>query len=247
METIIAVLMFFVTLNCAMKISLWDWKRRLAFSAVLAVFVWWSRRYAMLQSKTQIADLLQDITALQNMAVLVTIESAVNFAFCAYRFGDAAENRKWWRSVLEWYPSLLVFPVMFCVLTQAMFMAVGVDFAVTSAAVAIAAFVLLPLLAEGMKRLVPHTEGRVEAHLLLSCLVCVLGLISTVTGRMIYQANNTPVDWQMASAAALAFVILFFAGFFGSRLKWKLSCKTQNYDKKLQTGTLGRCPADKLK
>jgi len=215
-------LMFFVTLNCAVKISLWNWKRRFAFSAVLAAFVWWSARYAILQSKTQIASLLQDVGALQNMAVIVTIESAVNFAFCAYRFGESSGKPRWWQSVLEWYPSLLVFPVMFSVLTQVIFMAVGVDFSVTAAAVAGASFVLLPLMAEGMKRLVPDTDGRVETHVLLSCLVCVLGLVSTVTGKMIYRSNEIPVDWRTVGVAALAFLVLFLAGFIGSKLKWKI-------------------------
>jgi len=222
MEIEITMLMLFVVLNCSTKISLWGWWQRFAFSAILAAVVWWSGRYAMLQSKTQMAELLRNVQILQNMAAVVTVESAVNFAFCMYRFGDASGKPKWWQRVLEWYPSLLVFPVMFYVLTQVMFMAIGVDFGITTVAVAAASFVLLPLVAEGMKRLVPDTDGRIETHLLLSCLVCVLGLISTVSNKMVYSAAENPVDWPMVGLAAAVFAALFAAGFAGSRLRWRL-------------------------
>lgn len=237
MELIISVLMLFVVLNCATKLSLWNWWQRFAFSAVLAAFIWWSERYAVLQSKTQLADLLQNAEALQNMAVIVTIESAVNFGFCFWWFGEVnseelrVKNSKPSQknfslftihySLLKWYPSLLIFPVMFYVLTQTMFMAVGVDFAVSSIAVAALTFVLLPLLAEGMKWFIADADGRVEIHVLLSCLVCVLGLATTVTSKMIYRANEAPIDWQMVSLAIVIFVILFVAGFLGSKLKWR--------------------------
>lgn len=220
--------MLFVALNCAAKLSLWPWPQRFAFSFVVAVFVWWSQRYAVLQSKTQIADLLQNTAALQNMAAIVTIESAVSFGFCSRWLGGAYLSPvcRWWERLLKWYPSLLMFPVMFYILTQTMFMAVGVDFNVTTAMVSIIALFGLPLLAGGIRLLMPDEEGRVELHVLLSCFVCVLGLISTVTGKIVYRATEEPVNWSMVGLAAVVFVVLFILGFVGSRLKWKLTSKT---------------------
>lgn len=219
--------MLFVAFNCAAKLSLWPWRKRFAFSAAVALFVWWSQRYAVLQSKTQLADLLQNVTALQNMAVIVTIESAVNFGFCSRWLNDAYSTQgcKWWESMLRWYPSLLVFPVMFYLLTQTMFMAVGVDFGISAAAVAAAAFFGLPLLAEGVRWYMPDSDGRVELHVLLSCFVCVLGLISTVTGKIVYHAAEEPVNWRMVGLAVVVFAVLFAAGFIGSRLKWRFTPK----------------------
>lgn len=225
MELIITVLMLFVALNCAAKLSLWRWWQRFAFSALLAAFVWWSQRYAVLQSKTQLADLLQNAVALQNMAVIVTIESAVSFGFCSRWLGGAylSPACRWWERLLRWYPSLLVFPVMFYVLTQTMFMAVGIGFGVTTAVVSAAALLGLPLLAGGVRLLVPDEEGRVELHVLLSCLVCVLGLICTVTGKIVYRAAEEPVNWRMAGLGIAIFAVLFAAGYIGSKLKWRLS------------------------
>lgn len=222
--------MLFVVINCATKLSLWCWWQRFAFSAALAAFIWWSQRYAVLQSKTQLADLLQNAEALQNMAVIVTIESAVNFGFCFSWFGEGAGKKRGvansshfvLHSSLRFYPSLLVFPVMFYVLTQTMFMAVGVDFAVTSATIAGLTLILLPLLAEAMKWAVGDADGRVEVHVLLSCLVCVLGLATTVTSKIIYRANEAPVDWNAVGMVLFLFILLFAAGFLASKLKWLL-------------------------
>lgn len=222
MELIISVLMLFVVLNCATKLSLWNWWQRFAFSGVLAAFVWWSERYAVLQSKTQLAEYLQNVEILQNMAVIVTIESAVNFGFCFLWFGERRASSSAYHFLLKYYPSLLVFPVMFYVLTQTMFVAVGIDFSTTSMIVAALTFILLPLLAEGMKWFIADAEGRVEIHVFLSCLVCVLGLATTVTSKMIYRANETPIDWQMVSIAIIVFIVLFIAGYLGSKLKWKI-------------------------
>lgn len=220
--------MLFVVLTCATKLSLWAWWQRFVFSALLAGFVWRSEQYAVLQSKTQLADLLQNTEALQNIAVLVTIETAFNFGFCVYWFTSAYDKKESVKhrsravlaTFLKYYPSLLIFPVMFYVLTQTIFTAVGVDFGLSTMAVAIATLLLLPLLAEGMKWVVRDAEGRVETLLVLSCLVCVLGLATTVTSKMIYRSNETPTDWKMVSLAIGIFAILFAAGYFGSKLKW---------------------------
>lgn len=218
-ELILSVLMLFVVLSCATKLSLWTWRQRFAFSTVLAAFVWWSERYAVLQSKTQLADLLQNTESLQNIAILITIETAVNGVFCL------CYPR---HTVLKYYPSLLIFPVMFYFLTQALFMAVGVDFTFTTVAVAVGTFLVLPLLTEGMKWLVRDAGGRVEILLLLSCLVCILGLASTVTNKMIYRANEAPTDWRMVGLAVVIFCILFLVGYLGSKLKWRFKRNNLN-------------------
>lgn len=216
--------MLFITLNCAFKLSLWLWWQRVVYCAVLGAFVWWSQRYAILQSKTQIADYLQNSVALQNMAVIVTVESVVCFGFVACRLQDIYEakpHRRWAR-LLWWYPSLLMFPVMFYALTQTIFTAVGTDFGTTAIALAAATVVILPLLAEGARRMVPDEEGRVEMHLLLTCFVCVLGLLSTQNGKMVYHVEKQPLDLKVIGLSLAAFILLFAAGFAGSRLRWRL-------------------------
>lgn len=220
METIIYILMLFITLNCVFKLSLWRWWQRAVYCVVLGAFVWWSQRYAILQSKTQIADYLQNSVALQNVAIIVTLESVFCFGIVACRLNDV--KSRWWARLLWWYPSLLMFPVMFYALTQTIFTAVGIDFNTTAIALAAATVILLPLLAEGARWLVPDDDGRVEMHLLLTCFVCVLGLLSTQNGKMVYHVKEQPLDLKMIALSLTAFILLFVVGFIASRLKWRL-------------------------
>lgn len=228
MEIILYVLMLFILLSCAFKLSLWKWWQRGVFSLLLGGFAFWSMKYAMLQSKTQLDDYLQNTVALQDMAIIVTIETVFCFSFAFLYFQGAYDRqakRKWWMQVLFWYPSLLLFPVVFYALTQTLFTFVGMDFTTTAIVFSIGAFVLVPLLAEGAKWLMSDEGGRVEIHLLLTCFICILGLLSTENGKMVYNIKEEPIDWKMVAISIIIFILLFIIGFYGSRLKWRFSKK----------------------
>ena len=225
MEILIYALMVFVLLSCAFKLSQWGWAARMVFGLSLAAFVVWSEQYAVLQSKTQLADHLANVAALQNMAVVVTIDSVFCFgyAFCYFQDRYAmGQEPKWWLTVLKWYPSLLMFPVTFYAFTQTLFVAVGVDFSVTTWAFAATCLVGLPLMAEGCRWLVPEPDGRVEMQLLSGCFVCVLGLISTESGKMVYKVRETETDWHMIAMALGVFAVLFALGVIIDRIKYRL-------------------------
>ncbi len=217
--------MVFILLSCGFKLSQWGWTARVVFGALLAAFVVWSEQYAVQQSKTQLADYLANVAALQNMAVIVTIDSVFCFghAFCYFQDRYAAgEKPKWWLTILKWYPSLLMFPVTFYAFTQTLFVAVGVDFAITTWAFAAACLIGLPLIAEGCKWLVPERDGRVEMQLLSGCFVCVLGLISTESGKMVYKVQEAKTDWHMIAVAVGIFAVLFALGVIIDRIKYRL-------------------------
>ena len=226
MEILIYTLIVFILLSCAFKLSQWGWTARIVFGALLAAFVVWSEQYAVQQSKTQLADYLANVTALQNMAVIVTLDSVFCFgyAFCYFQdmYAEPREKRRWWLTILKWYPSLLMFPVTFYAFTQTMFVAVGVDFSTTTWAFAAACLVGLPLIAEGCKWLVPEQDGRVEMQLLSGCFVCVLGLVSTQSGKMVYKIQETRTDWHMIVVAIAIFAVLFALGIVMDRIKYRL-------------------------
>lgn len=256
MELIIYALIIFIILGCSLKLSLWPWRGRMAFGALVAAFVECAGEAAMSQSKTQIADFLQNTAALQNMAVIVTIESAVCFAFVicwlqgvyerayerqtdtkatetggnrlrkrAIQTRPAVILRRLSTTLLHCYPSLLMFPVAFYLLTQAMFTAVGTDFAVTIHAMAATMFIGLPLMAGGMKWLLPSDESRVEMLLIVACFVCVLGLASTENSSIIYKVKETPLDVKTLAAVLALFAVLFVAGMVGEKIVGRMKFK----------------------
>lgn len=161
MELIIHILMLFIVINCSFKLSFWKLWQTVIYSLIAGLFVAGTWQYAILQSKTQIADYLQNTEALQNMAIIITLESALCFGYCvAFLRGLYGKKNLWWAELLRWYPSLLLFPVLFYYLTEAIFRLPGVDFSVTAWSFAGIVVIAIPLLSRLMKYLVPEGIGR---------------------------------------------------------------------------------------
>lgn len=103
--------MLFIVINCSFKLSFWKLWQTVIYSLIAGLFVAGTWQYAILQSKTQIADYLQNTEALQNMAIIITLESALCFGYCvAFLRGLYGKKNLWWAELLRWYPSLLLFP-----------------------------------------------------------------------------------------------------------------------------------------
>ncbi len=216
--------MAFVAMSCVVKLSFWRLWQRFVYSTVLAAFTLWSERFAVLQSKTQLADYLANTVALENMAIIVTIESALSFGFVACWMRGAYSNDRmkgWGGKAFYWYPPLLMFPLSFYILTQVIFTFTGVGFMQSTLTVAAILWLLPPLLAELAKRLLPEDEFRAEVLLMLTCFLCVLGLISTQNGKIIYIANNTRVNLTLLLIGIALIVALVLLGVVIDKLKWK--------------------------
>ncbi len=162
MDVIVYLLVSLLLMAAIVKMSFWRWWMRVAYALVLAVFVVWSERYAILQSKTMLLDLLQDKAFLQDLAVLITIE-AVFFMRRAY-------------------PPLLLFPAMFYVLTQMIFAFPGVPFMRTTVGLALALLIGMPLLAVAVRRGLSDATFRREIMLVLTIIVCLVTLFTTQNG-----------------------------------------------------------------
>lgn len=223
MELIIYVLMLFITLNTVFKLSFWAWWQQLIFGLLVGAFTVWSLQFAVEQSKTQIADYLQDTAALQNMAILITVESVFSFGYCTtWLRGLYGKKTVWWARALRWYPGVLFFPVAFYLLTMSLFTWVGHDFDRTAWLVGGACAVGLPMLAQAVRYLLPEADSRLEMHYLLSLFVCIIGLLTTVNGETVYAAaDDTPFNWAALAGSAALVVFLFVLGFMWSRLRWR--------------------------
>ena len=223
MEILVFILMMLVVLNCAMKTSLWTFGPRLAFALLLGAFAYWSIDYAVMQSKTQIDNLLHREDVLQDMAIIVTLESAIGVMYCFSCFTDDVKRprRRFIRLLLHAYPSLLVFPVVFYGLTKLLFLQAGMDFSTTSLIYAIAVMAVSLLCAALARWLLPPKDLRIEAHFWLTVMVCVLSLLLTQNGEIIYRSNVRAVDWTSVALTMAAAAMVMGVGFIGSKLKWK--------------------------
>lgn len=212
MDTIIWILMLLTAFNFLLKQTFWSLRSTALAAVVAAGFVVAMWPYAIEQSKTQIADWLSDTALMLDTAVVLTVEVALQMAFCllSVHLANVSPVKRRMRvawKILYWFPGVLLLPVLFFGLTQLIFALPGISFRQVAWGFGLAVLVLLPLGRWGVKWLVPEPELRLELLFLLHALVAVLGVIATVNGRTAVQGTAT-VDW----AALGGCVGIFAAG-----------------------------------
>lgn len=228
MEYIILILIIFIFINTILKLSYWEWWQRVLFGIACGAFVLLTYPYAISQSKTQLAGYLNNATIMQDMAVLVTIESAIYITFCFMAMRQLYGRKiKRWVKPLYWYPGILVFPALLYVQTNMIFSFPGTAFTTIAYVLAGGVVLLFPLLSGGIKWLLPEKELRLEVQFLLSLFVTIIGLISTANGNTVYSAVDEPLDVKALSVAIGIFLLFFAMGLGWNKLKWKFKRKKQ--------------------
>ena len=199
METVVLVMMIVVCFNYLLK-QTWRKPFYVAFSAVVcALLVGLAWPWAIEQSKNQIAGWLADSALMLDLAVLLTLEVALQMTFCIvaahiHTAGRVKPSVVWIYRLLRWFPGLLVFPVLFSLLVAAIFALPGVSFPLVAWSLAAVVAVVIPLGRWALKLLLPEKEIRLELLFLANALIALLGIIATVNGRTAV-AGVTSVDW----------------------------------------------------
>ncbi len=209
METVVLVMMIVVCFNYLLK-QTWRKPFFVALSAVVcALFVGLAWPWAIEQSKNQITDWLADSALMLDLAVLLTLEVALQMTFCVVAaYIHTAERVKpsvvWIYRLLRWFPGLLVFPVLFSLLVAAIFALPGTSFPLVAWSLAAIVAIVIPLGRWALKHLLPEKEIRLELLFLANALIALLGIIATVNGRTAV-AGVTSVDWP-AMGGVMSFV-----------------------------------------
>lgn len=223
---LIALLIIFIFFNTLLKLSFWRLWQVALWTGVLVAFLWGSYDFASEQSQTTLSQWLASPKILSNMAVLVTIESAIGLLFAFIALRDYYQNRqsKALRVLLA-FPGLLLFPCLIYVLAQAFFFFSGADFAMTTLYACLALFALMLLGTKGLTILLPEKDLRLEVHLLISILIILLGLTTTASAQIIYVPKSEPIDFVLLGKVFLFFLSLFALGFATSKAYWYLKGK----------------------
>jgi hypothetical protein len=193
METVVIVIMMMVIFSFVLKISCHSLICAWVVSGVVALTVALSWPLAIEQSQTQIADWLQNAPLMKDLSVVLTMDVAMNMAFCVLCARQVLHDRlpvslRVALIVLRWMPGLLIFPTMFGVLVSAIFAFTGADF--SGVAWTLAGIFLLASVggSYGLKILLPEVESRLELTFFLNALTAVLGVIATVNGCTVVSA-----------------------------------------------------------
>lgn len=229
MEVVIYILVLFISINTLLKLSFMKNLQVVLIGLLAGIFILLIYPYAVGQSRTEMESLLENPVVLGDISVLVTIESVIYIGFCFMGFkSDFSPKNKILNTVLKWYPGLLIFPVLFYLLAQAVFYFSGTDFLFIAGVLAGSVFVLILVLSLSLRKLIPENNFRLEIHFILSLFVATLGLVATSQGKIVHISKPETVDLFVLGRTFVLFISLFFIGWVWSRLKWKLK-KNKNY------------------
>ena len=133
MHTIVLILILLTAFNFLLKQTFWKPVAVGAATGIATIFVILLWPYAIEQSKTQIADWLSDNQLMLDTSVVLTLEIVVQMAFCLLAVHVAnyspVKNRMMVAyRLLYWFPGVLIIPVLFFGLTQAIFSFPGISF-----------------------------------------------------------------------------------------------------------------------
>lgn len=223
METVVKLAMVLVSLSFVLKLTGYKLRQLLLMALLCALFVGFSWQFAAEQSKTAIASWLSDRELMQDIAVLMTLDVALQMAYCLMAVNLMNSGPLKRRTVLVYkllrlFPGIMVFLVLFSLLVSCVFAFPGVSFALISWSMAAAVLVLLPLAVLGVRKLLPEKEIRLELLFLSNALTAALGVIATVNGTTASESVDS-VDYP-ATAAVIGIVLLGAAlGFLLYRIK----------------------------
>ena len=222
MQTVIISLVILILLSTILKLSFGKTLTILLIAAGTAVLTWAAWPLAAVQSKTQIADWLANPSLMADIAVLITLEVSMQMAFSvmtiAYQKNNSSAFKRILYHFLKYFPGILYFAVIFALLTTLIFALSGVSFSTISLGLALAVFVMLPLLAFLSKLILPDEQMRLELLFLINLLIALMGIIATVNGRTSMTAVNN-VEWGSLAAVLTVVVVGACAGFI-----WRLVC-----------------------
>ncbi|MGV8138976.1 MAG: hypothetical protein AB2L20_27575 [Mangrovibacterium sp.] len=220
MELILITLMLFVALNTLLKLSFWNTRAQVVFGMFAGAFVYAMYPLAIGQSKTQLADFLNNTGLMQNVSVLVSLESAAFLLFCFLEVGLPKKGQVWYLKLLRWFPGVLIFPVLFHTLTRFIFAWTGASFSLLAALIAVFVGILIPFLGKFLLWVLHEREMRLEVLFLSSLFIITAGLVATVNGTTTYQAE-TAIDRKafLAVVLLIAFGLLIGVAWFKIRLR----------------------------
>lgn len=231
METVVLVMMILVCFNYVLKQTYRKTYSVLLSAAVCALFVGLMWPYAIEQSKSQISDWLADSSLLLDIAVILTLEVAIQMSFCILSAhiqtsGKVKPITIWVYRILRWFPGVLIFPVLFSLLVSAIFALPGMSFSLVAWGLAAIVFVVIPLGCWGIKRLLPEKEIRLELLFLANALIAILGVIATVNGQTAV-AGISEVDWSALGGIVVLLIFGLMAGVIAYRIKLKRIIKNR--------------------
>lgn len=216
MSTLALTIILLSFIGFILKLSFGNRWKAFGFIIMATLWTYFLWPYAIEQSKTQILTWLNDKSLMQNIAVLITVDVGLLFSFCVVSIHyDSVTIRSkrtiWLHNFLNWYPGLLIFPMLFVLLTISVFSFPGVAFTTIAKILSGIVFLLLLLGSFGIKKLLPEKEARLELLFSVNFLIALVSVLTTVNGQMTVVGGN-PIEWK---ALGVFLIVLLLCAILG--------------------------------
>ena len=217
METVVVVLMIVVCFNYLLKQTYRKPYFVLLSALIAAGFMALAWPYAIEQSKTQITDWLNNPSLMRDTSVILSIDVILQMTFCmvaahVMTTGKIKTRTLYLYKVLRWFPGILIYPVLFCILVATIFSFPGRSFEGVAYTLGAVCFVAIPALSWFIKWLLPEKELRLELLFLCNALIAILGIISTVNGQTAVEGQSE-VNWSALGGLVILLVVGALLGY----------------------------------
>ncbi len=225
MELLVQILMLFVVLATALRLSFSSRGYALVYALLLGGFVYLSSPYAIEQTKTGLAAYIADRSLREYAAIFISLEVALFVGYSFSRLERPSSRRGQLLALaLAAYPGLLLFPVLFYLQSTLLFALPGVSFSLLAFLLAVASALAVYGLGRALRCLVPEEELRLEVFFLVQLFTFILGIIASVD-ETVRTAPSSPIAWRgLALSAGLA-ALCFGLGYLIPRIKQSLRHK----------------------
>lgn len=224
MELVVQILMLFVFVGMALRLTFELSWISLLFGLVAAVFVYSTYPQAIEQTKTGLAAYIADRSLREYAAIFISLDVALLVSFAFSRLEQPVSRRG--RAVaflLRLYPGLLIFPVLFYLQSTLIFALPGVDFGTVSLLLAGGALVGIVGGSFLLRYLLPEEELRLEVLFLVQLFTFLLGIIASVDETVRSAPESAPIAWRGLALSLGVALVCFILGYFAPRLRQRFS------------------------
>jgi hypothetical protein len=226
MELVVQILMLFIVVGTAVRLSFERVWVSLLFGLVAAAFVYLTYPLAIEQTKTGLAGYIADRSLREYAAIFISLEVALLVGYSFSRLELPHTRRARLIALgLRLYPGLLIFPVLFYLQSTLIFALPGVDFGIVSLLLALGSLLLLVGLGYLMRYLLPEEELRLEVYFLVQLFVFILGIIASVEETIRTAPTESPIEWRGLVLTLGVAGLCFLLGAFAQRIKQYLKHK----------------------
>lgn len=218
MHLVVLVLMLTVVIMTMLKLTFLKPWHLLVITAIYALFIGLSWEYAIQQSNNEIDKWLENQQLMLDTSVILTLEVIWQMAYCLLAgkllYGETVRKRTIWiYRILRFFPGILIFPVLFYMLVEIIYLFPNADFALVAWGFAGVVLIFIPLGTYLLNLLLPEKNIKLEILFLCSALVLILGIVATVNGTTNFKGSD-PIEWKALGAFIIIMIISAMAGYF---------------------------------